>query len=269
METSLTIYIVNLTLLITLMTAGWAWSVVRKNVTIVDSLWGIGFVMITWNTFSMGDGYYGRNLLIAVLTTAWGMRLAGYLTWRTWGKLEDHRYGSWREKAGPSFWWVSLFKVFWLQAIFLWVISLVLQKAQLATTPARLTAIEIIGLLVWSIGFFFELVGDWQLARFKSDPENRGRVMDQGLWALSRHPNYFGEFLIWWGFFLVALATPDSWWTIISPVIVTLVLLKMTGIPITEKALKSRRPGYEDYIRRTSPFFPRPPKPTKKSEESQ
>jgi steroid 5-alpha reductase family enzyme len=113
---------------------------------------------------------------------------------------------------------------------------------------------------VWVVGFVFESVGDWQLSRFKADPNNRGRVMDRGLWAWSRHPNYFGEFLIWWGFFLVALATPHGWWTIISPIIITIVLLKMTGVPLTEAALKARRPGYAEYIRKTSTFFPRPPK---------
>ncbi len=268
MEPFFAIHIVNLILVFILMTAGWVWSMARKNVTIVDSLWGIGFVMIAWNTFVMGDGDYGRNLLVSLLATAWGMRLSGHLTWRNWGKPEDHRYGSWREKSGSSFWWVSLFKVFWLQALFLWVISLVLQKAQLSQTPTRLTVLDFSGTLVWIMGFCFEAAGDWQLARFRSDPKNRGQVMDRGLWAFSRHPNYFGEFLIWWGFFLVALATPDSFWTIICPVLVTLVLLKMTGIPITEKALQFRRPGYSEYIRRTSPFFPRPPKPGTEREKS-
>ncbi|HSO20230.1 MAG TPA: DUF1295 domain-containing protein, partial [Desulfosarcina sp.] len=195
-----------------------------------------------------------------ILTAVWGLRLGAHLTWRNWGKTEDHRYGQWRRASGSSFWIVSLFKVFWLQALFLWVISLVLQKAQLAAEPARLTGLDFLGKLVWAAGFVFEAVGDWQLARFKADPANRGRVMDRGLWAWTRHPNYFGEFLIWWGFFLIALPTPHGWWTVIGPAIVTLVLLKMTGVPLTEAALKKRRPGYAAYMRRTSPFFPRPPK---------
>ena len=135
-----------------------------------------------------------------------------------------------------------------------------LTEAQLATAPPGLTLLDGLGVGVWAIGFAFEAVGDWQLARFKADPANRGRVMDRGLWAWSRHPNYFGEFLIWWGFFLIALGTPSGWWTVIAPIIVTLVLLKMTGVPLTEAALKQRRAGYADYIRRTSPFFPRPPR---------
>jgi steroid 5-alpha reductase family enzyme len=136
----------------------------------------------------------------------------------------------------------------------------VLQKAQLSSAPSRLTALDAIGTLVWVAGFAFESVGDWQLARFKADPANRGLVMNRGLWAWSRHPNYFGEFLIWWGFFLVALATPGGWWTMISPIIISIVLLKMTGVPLTEAALKTRRPGYAEYIDNTSAFFPRPPR---------
>ena len=242
-----------------LMTTGWGISVVRKNVNIVDSLWGLGFVLIAFVTGWRSDGYAGRNVLVMTMSAIWGLRLSGYLTWRNWGQPEDHRYGAWREKSGGSFWWVSLFKVFWLQAVFLWTISLVLQKAQLSPLPARLTLLDAMGAIVWAVGFFFEALGDFQLARFKADPANRGRVMDRGLWALSRHPNYFGEFLIWWGFFLVALSTTGGWWTVVCPVIVCLVLLKMTGVPLTEAALKQRRPDYQAYIERTSAFFPRPP----------
>jgi steroid 5-alpha reductase family enzyme len=262
MESWITIPLVNLATLAAMMTVGWTFSVLRRNVNIVDSLWGVGFVLVAGVTFWLGDGFVGRSLLILVLTTIWGLRLAGYLTWRNWGKAEDHRYGQWRENSRRPFWMVSLFKVFWLQAIFLWVISLVLQKAQLSPAPAQFSALDMVGTLVWATGFVFEAVGDWQLARFKADPANRGRVMEKGLWAWSRHPNYFGEFLVWWGFFLVALATPGGWWTVVSPAVISLVLLKITGVPLTEAALKNRRPGYAEYISRTSAFFPRPPKST-------
>lgn len=260
MESWIIIPMINLATVGAMMTVGWIFSVLRHNVTIVDSLWGLGFVLVAGVTFWTGNGFGGRSLLILCLTAAWGLRLAGYLTWRNWGQPEDHRYGKWRENSGQGFWFVSLFKVFWLQALFLWFISLVLQKAQLSAEPSRFTPLDILGVIVWATGFVFESVGDWQLARFKADPKNRGRVMDQGLWAWSRHPNYFGEFLIWWGFFLVALATPGGWWTIISPIIISIVLLKMTGVPLTEAALKTRRPGYVEYIEKTSPFFPRPPR---------
>lgn len=260
MDMTTSIMAINLASIVGMMLVGWLISILRQNVNIVDSLWGLGFVVVAAITFWMGSGYGQRSLLVLVLTAVWGLRLCIYLTWRNWGQPEDHRYGAWREKSGQSFWFVSLFKVFLLQALFLWVISLVLQQAQLSPEPSRLTVLDAVGGLLWATGFVFESVGDWQLARFKADPSNRGRVMDRGLWAWSRHPNYFGEFLVWWGFFLIALATPNGWWTIICPSIVSLILLKMTGVPLTEAALKTRRPDYADYIRKTSPFFPRPPR---------
>ena len=153
-------------------------------------------------------------------------------------------------------WLVSLFKVFILQALFLWVISLALQIGQLAATPETLTWLDGLGSVVWTVGFLFETAGDWQLAKFKSNPANKGRVMDRGLWAYTRHPNYFGKCLLWWGIFLITLSKPDSWWTILSPAIITAVVLKMTGIALIEKALLENRPGYSDYIKRTSAFAP-------------
>ena len=222
----------------------------------MDSLWGLGFVLVAGVTFWAGNGFGGRSLLILVLTAGWGLRLSGYLTWRNWGQAEDHRYGQWREKSGDRFWLISLFKVFMLQAVFLWTISLVLQVGQLSPAPEKFVAWDVIGSGVWLIGFFFEVVGDWQLYRFKSKSGNKGKVMDRGLWAYTRHPNYFGEFLIWWGFYLITLATVTGWWTVISPLVVSAVLLKMTGIPLTEEATRKSRPGYGEYIKRTSAFFP-------------
>ncbi len=259
MQISLTTLGWNLAAVTAMMLCGWLVSITHRNVTIVDSLWGMGFVLVVWLTFFLSDGYGTRKTLIAVLTTLWGLRLSVYLSWRNWGKGEDPRYGLWRKKSGDRFWLVSLFKVFILQALFLWIISIVLQTGQLAATPRSLTWLDFAGIIVWTIGFGFESLADWQLAMFKADPANRGRVMDRGLWAYSRHPNYFGEFLVWWGFYLITLATPDSWWTILSPLIITAVLLKMTGIPLTEQQLVKKRPGYSDYIRRTSAFVPWPP----------
>ena len=256
MEITLTIMSWNLIALLTMMFIGWMISLVFHNVTIVDTLWGLGFVLVVWITFSMTGGYPARKTLIAVLTTLWGLRLAAHLSWRNWGAGEDPRYGSWRKASGNRFWIISLFKIFVLQAIFLWVISLALQIGQIASTPGHLTAFDFLGLSVWLLGFIFESVSDFQLARFKADPNNKGKVMNQGLWAYSRHPNYFGESLIWWGIFLIALATPNSWWTVISPLVITVVLLKMTGIPLTEKSISSRRPAYKDYIKHTSAFIP-------------
>ena len=250
----------NFSAVFLMMVIGWLISLRYRNVTIVDSLWGLGFVLIAWITFLLSEGFIGRRLLIVVLVSLWGIRLSVFLSRRNWGAGEDPRYGEWRKKSGERFWLVSFFKVFLLQAIFLWVISLVLQIGQLSSTPDRFTWLDMLGVFIWGAGFFFEAVGDWQLARFKADPSTKGRVMDQGLWAYTRHPNYFGEFLIWWGFFVITLSTPNSWWTIISPLIVTAVLLKMTGIPLTESTIVKTRPGYKDYIERTSAFVPWFPK---------
>ena len=242
--------------LLTMMLIGWLISLLFNNVTIVDTLWGLGFVLVAWITFFLADGYPARKWLISVLTTLWGLRLAGHLSWRNWGAGEDPRYGSWREAAGNRFWLISLFKVFLLQAIFLWVISLPLQIGQLAALPDHLTGLDYLGLSVWLLGFFFESVSDFQLARFKADSTNKGKVMRQGLWAYSRHPNYFGESLVWWGLFLIALTTPNGWWTVISPIVITTVLLKMTGIPLMEKSIADQRPGYVEYIKSTNAFIP-------------
>jgi steroid 5-alpha reductase family enzyme len=250
----------NLAALVILMTLGWLVSLPSRNVTVVDSLWGLGFVLAAWVTFALADGFSGRRWLVTVLTTLWGLRLCAYLSYRNWGKGEDPRYGKWRQASGENFWIVSLFKVFWLQAIFLWVIALVVQLPQMAPQPAHLTVWDGLGVAVWLTGFVFESIADRQLQRFKADPRNKGQVMDRGLWRYSRHPNYFGECLIWWGLFLVAFSVPGGVLTVISPIIITLVLLKMTGVPLTERTTMESRPGYRDYMRRTSTFIPWFPK---------
>lgn len=254
------IYVTNLIAVMLMMMTGWFFSVYRRNVTIVDSLWGLGFVLIAWITWLQADGYWGRKLLLAGLTTIWGVRLTLYLTWRNHGKGEDPRYAKWRRAGGDIFWLTSLFKVFLLQAIFLWVIALAVQAGQTRPAPAQLTVTDVIGALIWGVGFVFEAVGDAQLAKFKSKPENQGKVMDCGLWRYSRHPNYFGECLIWWGLFIIVMADSQLWWTVVSPMIVTVVLLKMTGIPLTEKLMVEKRPGYQHYIDHTPAFFPWIPK---------
>jgi steroid 5-alpha reductase family enzyme len=178
MQTAITTMGWNLAAAVAMMIIGWLISLRYRNVTIVDSLWGLGFVLIAWITFSLSEGFPGRKALIAVLVTLWGMRLSIYLSKRNWGAGEDPRYGEWRKKSGERFGVVSLYKVFLLQAIFMWVIALVLQFGQLSPTPDHFVWADIVGVFIWIIGFFFEAVGDWQLARFKADPANKGRVMD-------------------------------------------------------------------------------------------
>jgi steroid 5-alpha reductase family enzyme len=179
---------------------------------------------------------------------------------RNYGKGEDPRYGAWRRQYGDRFWIVSLFNVFLVQAVFMWIISLALQFGQMASSPPKLTWFDAFGTAVWLTGFIFESVGDWQLTRFKADPTNKGRIMKRGLWAYTRHPNYFGESLIWWGIFLIVLSAPGSLWTIISPILITVTLLKFTGIALTEKTILEKRPEYRHYIADTSAFFPWFPK---------
>jgi len=259
MEIGISIFFWNLVLIWAVMTVAWGVSLAIRNVTIVDSIWGLGFVLLAWTTYAATDGAAARGLLICGLVTVWGGRLAGYLTWRNWKRPEDPRYGSWRKKAGERFWIVSLVKVFWIQALFLWVIALGVQYGITQPSPAQLTWLDVVGALIAAAGIGVEAVADAQLARFKKDPENRGRVMDRGLWGWSRHPNYFGEALVWWGIFFIVLSTPVSFWTVVSPVVITLVLTKMTGVALTEKTIIEKRPEYRRYIERVPAFFPKIP----------
>jgi steroid 5-alpha reductase family enzyme len=213
-------------------------------------------VLIAWLSFVKSDGYLGRKLLLALLTSIWGLRLALHILVRNWGHGEDRRYRAWRAQHGERFWWVSLFTVFGLQAVLLWVISIVIQTGQISPVPSRLVWLDGLGTLIWAVGFGFEALADWQLARFKTDPANAGKVMNRGLWAYSRHPNYFGECLVWWGLFLITLATPGGTWAIVSPIVITFLLLKVSGVTLLERTITDTRPEYADYMKTTSRFFP-------------
>jgi len=260
MEYALSIFITNLAAVMAMMFAVWLLSLIKGDASIVDVFWGLGFVVVAWLTFLQADGYLGRKVLITVLTTLWGLRLALHILIRNWGHGEDRRYQAWRAQYGARFWWVSLFTVFGLQGVLLWAISLVLQVGQLSAIPARLVVLDFMGVIIWAVGFIFEAVSDWQLYRFKADPENKGKVMNKGLWAYSRHPNYFGESLVWWGLFLITLATPGSAWTVISPMVITFLLLKVSGVTLLEKTIVDSRPEYREYIETTSSFIPRLPR---------
>ncbi|NKB90440.1 MAG: DUF1295 domain-containing protein [Acidobacteria bacterium] len=251
------------TLLITAlaMVAMWCLSLLLRNAAIVDSYWGPGFLVIASIAAASGTGSTARTGLILTLVAIWSLRLGGYLTWRNWGKPEDYRYGAMRTHHGSRFWWVSFLTVFTLQGVLMWLISLPLQAAVLTSTPVELGWLDYVGVLLWAVGFTFEAIGDAQLARFKGDPANVGKVLDRGVWAWTRHPNYFGETLIWWGYGLIALATPYGPWLLLSPVLMTFLLLKVSGVAMLERDIGDRRPGYADYMRRTSAFWPRPPLP--------
>lgn len=256
MGSAITIMGMNLVVILGMMVCVWLLSLVLKDASIADIFWGLGFVLIAWMTFFQAEGYFLRKILITVLVTVWGLRLAFYIGLRKRGKGEDRRYRTWRAQYGEKFWWVSLFTVFGLQGVLLWVISLVVQAGQIPTGPVGLSWLDGAGFLMWAIGFVFEAFGDFQMSRFKADPGNRGKVMDRGLWAYTRHPNYFGESLMWWGIFLITLSTPNSFWTVISPVTITFLLLKVSGVTLLEKTMVEKRPAYQAYMKGTSAFFP-------------
>jgi steroid 5-alpha reductase family enzyme len=238
-----------------LMTVLWLVSLILRNSSIVDIFWGSGFV-ITNLVYCLvtPDGFPLRKWLITVLVTIWGIRLSLYIFRRNAGKPEDFRYQKMRQEAGSGWWWRSLLQVFLLQGFLMWVISIPLFAAQRSVSPAVWTIFDFAGCIIWAIGFFFESVGDLQLARFKADPANKGKVMDQGVWRYTRHPNYFGDSAQWWGYFLIAVAA-GGWWTIFSPIVMTLFLLRVSGVTLLEKTLGTR-PGYQEYIHRTSAFIP-------------
>jgi steroid 5-alpha reductase family enzyme len=260
LENTLHLFLLNLGAVTAMMVIVWLLSLAKKDASVVDGFWGLGFVLVAWLTLVSAEGYMGRKVLIAVLTSVWGLRLAVHIFVRSRGKGEDKRYQAWRAQYGERFWWVSLFTVFGLQALLLWLISLEIQVPQLSKVPERLVLLDGLGTSVWAAGFFFEAVADWQLSRFKSNPANAGKVMDRGLWAYSRHPNYFGETLVWWGLFIIALATPGSVWVVISPLVITFLLLKVSGVTLLEKTLRDTRPEYGDYVEKTSRFVPWFPK---------
>ncbi len=238
----------------------WLISLVLKNSSIIDIFWGTGFVITSWITFFRTLETAGpRDLLILVLVTIWGLRLSFYVLWRNAGKGEDFRYAKWRNEAGDRWWWISYFKVFLLQGLIMWVIAAPLTAIQVPGVNDTLNTVDFLGAAVWAVGFFFETVGDAQLAKFKQDRENKGQLLTSGVWRYTRHPNYFGDAAQWWGFYLIALVS-GAWWTIFSPIWMTYLLVNVSGVAMLERTLNKTKPGYEDYVQKTNPFFPWFPK---------
>lgn len=239
-----------------LMIALWLVSLALKNSSIVDIFWGTGFVVVAWivNILAPG-GITPRKWLLDALVTIWGLRLSIHILIRNWAKPEDFRYQAWRKEAGSAWWWRSFFKVFLLQGIIMWVVSAPLVAGQITPQSDRLTWLDLAAALIWLIGFFFEAVGDWQLARFKANPANKGKIMQTGVWRFTRHPNYFGDSTQWWAYYLLA-ASAGGWWTIFSPLLMTFLLVRVSGAALLEKSLKSEKPGYKEYVEKTSGFIP-------------
>ena len=249
----------TLATIVTAMTLIWLLSLIRRDASVVDPFWGAGFVLVALVAVGLNFPPSFRTILIVALTTLWGLRLSLFLLWRNWGQAEDRRYHAMREHHGPRFWWVSLLTVFLLQAAILWFVSLPIQVVASQGTLTPPNWLDGLGILLWVIGFLFETIGDWQLARFKADPANARRVMDRGLWRYTRHPNYFGDFCVWWGIYLIA-AAGGAGWTLLSPLVMSLLLLKVSGVVLLEKTIADRRPDYSEYRARTSAFFPKPPR---------
>ncbi len=247
---------IGLGTILTILTLVWLVSLRLQDASVADICWGLGFVVLAWLYVLLSPGLTPRSWLAVALVTAWGLRLARHILRRNHGKGEDPRYRAMRATHGQVFWWRSLFAVFWLQGAILWFVSFPLLVAVRAEQPAGLTALDGLGLLLFAVGFGFEAVGDAQLARFKAEPANRGTVLDTGLWRYTRHPNYFGDATLWWGMYLVAAATPGGWATVLSPSLMTLLLMRVSGVTLLEAGLKTSKPGYRDYIARTPAFLP-------------
>lgn len=250
----------NLGLLALLMLALWVVSVRRRDASLVDPWWSIGFLLVTAHTAARTGLTPGKTLLLALLSV-WAVRLWAYLLLRARGRGEDPRYAALRQRWGPErFWWVSLFLVFGLQGALIGLISAPLQLAAAAPAPDPIGAWDLGGAALFAVGFVWEALADAQLAAFRRDPARRGQVLDTGLWRWSRHPNYFGEALLQWGLWMCALDRPGGLVCVGAPLLMTWLLLRVSGVTMLDAHLLSTRPGYAEYVRRTPAFFPRPPR---------
>jgi steroid 5-alpha reductase family enzyme len=239
----------------------WWWSTRLRDVSIVDVYWGPGFAVVAAVALVTGAGTDPRRFLVVTLVAMWGFRLGGYLFWRKQNTPgEDARYAAMRRKIGDDFWIVSLGTVFLLQAGLMWIVSVPIQWV--VTTPSSPTLgwLDLLGFALWAMGLAFEALGDLQLIEFRADPANRDKVLDTGLWRYTRHPNYFGDCCVWWGFYAFACATPNGWWTVLGPAVMTILLRRVSGVPMLEHGLAKRRPDYAAYVARTSAFVPMPPR---------
>ena len=254
------IWVQALMVIMIMMTTLWVISVFIKNVSIVDLFWGLGFVVTGWFYYFNTEGLESRKLVLMIMVTVWGLRLSGYLTWRNAGKGEDFRYKQFRKNYGERrYWWISFFQTFLLQGVLMWLISVPLLGAQYLSVNSHLGVLDFAGIILWVIGITFETGGDYQLARFKADPSNKGKVLDSGFWKFSRHPNYFGDAAAWWGYGLLSIAA-GSFLPALGSLLMTALIIKVSGVALLEKSLVSDKPGYREYVERTSAFIPWFPK---------
>jgi len=238
----------------------WLWSLKRRDVSMVDAFWAPGFALMAWTSLLLTGVTSPLALLLTGLTSLWAIRLGTYLfsRWRAHAE-EDRRYAAMRRKHGPAFARVSLLTVFGLQGALIWLISLPLQLALMSQPAPPLGLLALAGTLLFLAGFSLEAAADAQLHAFKRDPANEGKVMDRGLWAWSRHPNYFGNAVLWWGLFVVAAEADAARWAFFAPLLMTFLLLRVSGVSLLEKTIGKRRPAYAEYQRRVNAFVPLPP----------
>lgn len=244
----------------TVMLLTWVVSLVQRDASLVDRVWGLAFVVYAWTYTLLGDGDPAREAVLVTLVTVWGLRLSGYITWRNLGHGEDKRYAAMRERRPETFPLRSLFTIFFGQGALAWVIALPLLAVGADASPEGLTWLGWLAIPVWLVGFVFEAGGDWQLKRFLDDPANRGTVMDRGLWRYTRHPNYFGDVVQWVAYGLLGLAT-GWWWALLGPVLMTVFIVRVSGVAMTDRNMASggsKREGYDEYVRRTNAFVPGP-----------
>lgn len=239
------------------MTLLWLISLRLKDASIVDPFWGPGFAIASITYYLVDGRYPDRGTLVLGLVTLWAARLGYHLYVRNRREGEDPRYAAMRKARGKQFPLISLFTIFWFQAFLLWVISLPILGSIASQAP--LGFFDILGMVVFLIGLTIESIADNQLSLFRAVPANKGHVLDTGLWRYSRHPNYFGEAVLWWGLYLIAVSAA-AYWAIVGPILITFLLLRFSGVPMLEEGLSASRPGYSEYIKRTSSFLPWPPK---------
>lgn len=231
----------------------WVISLIKKDAGIMDIFWSLGFIVTGYVYLLAGDSQALQPRLLYALILFWGLRLSIHIGVRNLGEVEDARYANWRKQFGAKWWWLSYFRVFILQGVVMWIVSLPLLIGLQDTSALNL--LDWVGILLFIFGFLFEAIGDWQLRSFKKDPNNKGKVLDTGLWSLTRHPNYFGEALLWWGLSLIAVQM-NTLWILISPAIMTWLLIKVSGVAMLDDLLRKTKPAYADYIENTNAFFP-------------
>jgi steroid 5-alpha reductase family enzyme len=248
--------LIGLAAVIALFTILWIVSLLVKNSSIVDMWWGPGILLIGLTYAFTSNGTASRGKIVVAMLIVWAIRLAWHIGARNIGHGEDFRYAKWRRERGASWWWFSYFKVFLLQAVIAWIISMPIYSAVTSREPIDLNAWDYAGAILFVIGFLFEAIGDEQLRGFKSNPANKGHVLDSGLWRYTRHPNYFGEAVLWWGFALFSIAA-GGYAGVIGPAIMTFLLIRVSGVALLEKTLAETKPGYAEYIANTPAFLPR------------